>query len=535
MVSFQEQKEEGEREMKIIITDPLDEEGIEELRKEFQVDVFQKISEEELVEKIGEYDAIIVRSGTKVTRKVIEAAKNLKVIGRAGVGVDNVDVEAATERGILVINTPDANTITTAEHTIAMMLAAARNIPQANESLKRGEWERKKYMGVELYEKTLGIIGLGRIGSEVAKRAMAFGMKVIAYDPYVSEERARELGVELVSLEDLLGRADFITIHAPKTKETQKLIDEEALKKVKKGVIIVNCARGGIIDEEALYKALKRGDVRAAALDVFEKEPPGKIPLLALENVVATPHLGASTREAQRRAALEIAREVRAALKGELVRNAVNMPQVPPNVLNAIKPYLALAESLSKFAAQIAEGRIRELEVTYRGEFADLDLSLVTRSAIKGLLDPILMSPINYVNAPVIASQRGISVKESRVEEGRGESEITITLRADNEVSVSGVTTNGEIRLRRVMRYKLDFELTKYTLITRHLDVPGMVGKVGTILGENEINIASMQVGRERIGGEAIMLLSVDNPISEEVLRKIRETEGIEDAKFIIL
>ncbi|MBC7115122.1 MAG: phosphoglycerate dehydrogenase [Archaeoglobi archaeon] len=521
--------------VKILITDPLDEEGIEELRKDFQVDVILKISQEELVKKIADYDAIIIRSGTKITREVIEAGRNLKVIGRAGVGVDNVDVQSATERGILVINTPDANTITTAEHAIAMMLAAARNIPQANEALRRGEWDRKKYTGVELYEKTLGIIGLGRIGSEVAKRAMAFGMKVIAYDPYVSEERAKELGVELTSFEELLERSDFISIHVPRTKETEKLIDEEALKKVKKGVIIVNCARGGIIDEEALYRAIKRGDVRAAALDVFEKEPPGKIPLLTLENVVATPHLGASTREAQRRAALEIAREVRAALKGEFVRNAVNMPQIPAGSLPRIKPYLNLAEKLSKFAAQIAEGRIKELEVIYRGDFTGMDLSLVTVSAVKGLLDPILMSPVNYVNAPLIASQRGISIKESRIEEKRGENLITVKLRGDSEVSVSGSTFNGEIKLREIMGYSVDFELTKYTLITRHLDVPGMVGKVGTILGEKRINIASMQVGRERVGGEAIMLLSVDDPVTEDVLAEIRNTEGIEDAKFITL
>lgn len=521
--------------MKIIVTDPLDEEGIEELRKDFQVDIMLKLSQEELIERIGDYDAIIVRSGTKITKEVIEAGKNLKVIGRAGVGVDNVDLQAATERGILVINTPDANTITTAEHTIAMMLSAARNIPQASEALKRGEWDRKKYTGVELYEKTLGIIGLGRIGSEVAKRAMAFGMKVIAYDPYVSEERARELGVELTSLEDLLRRSDFITIHVPRTKETEKLIDEGALKKVKKGVIIVNCARGGIIDEDALYRAIKRGDVRAAALDVFEKEPPGKIPLLTLENVVATPHLGASTREAQKRAALEIAREVRAALKGEFVRNAVNMPQIPPGMLPRIKPYLELAEKLSKFASQIAEGRIRELEVIYRGDFAGMDLSIVTVSAVKGLLDPILMSPVNYVNAPLIASQRGISIKESRIEDRRGEDLITVKLKGDSEVSVSGCIFDGEIKLREIMGYSVDFELTRYTLMTRHLDVPGMVGKVGTILGERKINIASMQVGRERIGGEAIMLLSVDDPVSEEVLEEIKRIEGIEDAKFITL
>jgi D-3-phosphoglycerate dehydrogenase len=521
--------------MRIIVTDPLDEEGIEELKKDFQVDVFLKISHEELLERIKDYDAIIVRSGTKITREVIEAGKNLKVIGRAGVGVDNVDVEAATERGILVINTPDANTITTAEHTLAMMLAAARNIPQANESVKKGEWNRKKYMGVELYEKVLGIIGLGRIGSEVAKRAMAFGMRVIAYDPYVSEERAKELGVELVSFEDLLKRSDFITIHTPKTKETQKLINEEAMKKMKKGVIIVNCARGGIVDEEALYRAIKRGDVRAVALDVFEKEPPGKIPLLSLENVVATPHLGASTREAQKRAALEIAKEVKSALNGDFVKNAVNMPQVPPSVLSILRPYLNLAESLSKFSAQMVEGRIREIEITYRGDFAGMDLSLVTTSAIKGLLDPILMSPVNYVNAPIIASQRGILVKESKTEGRGGENEITVTLRGDDEISVSGILMNGEIRLTKIMGYKVDFELTKYTLVTKHLDVPGMVGKVGTILGENNINIASMQVGREKIGGRAIMLLSVDDPISEEVLEKIREIEGIEDAKFITL
>ncbi|MBC7189172.1 phosphoglycerate dehydrogenase, partial [Candidatus Aerophobetes bacterium] len=404
--------------MKVLITDPIAREGVEKLKEEgFEVTEKKGLEEDQICKIIPDYDALIVRSETKVTEKIINAASNLKIIGRAGTGLDNIDVEAATRKGIIVMNTPESNTISAAEHTISMLLSLSRNIPQANASLKKGIWDRKRFMGQEVYGKTLGIIGLGRIGSEVAKRAQALGMKVIAYDPFVNKEKAEEIGVRMCEFEKLLGEADYITIHTPLTQHTRGLIGKREFSLMKEGVRIINCARGGIIDENSLYEAIKSGKVKGAALDVFEKEKPFDSPLLELDCVIATPHLGASTQEAQIRVAREIASQIIDALKKGEIRNAVNMVTFPSHLTRKIGGYLSLAEKIGKLAAQLIEGNLKEIKVTYRGSIADYETRPVTASLIKGLLGFILQESINYINAPFLAKERGIEVSEVKTTE----------------------------------------------------------------------------------------------------------------------
>jgi len=526
--------------LKVLVMDGVAEEGLRPLRREEDIEVVigKKMTEDELVQVIPEYDALIVRSATKVTPRVIEAAQNLKVIGRAGVGVDNINLEAATARGILVVNAPDGNTIAATEHTIAMMLALARNIPQAVARLKEGVWDKKAFLGVELRDKTLGIIGLGRIGSAVAKRAQAMEMNVVAYDPYITEEKAASLGVELLTLEELLARADFITIHMPKTKDSYHMINAGAFAQMKDGVRIINCARGGIIEEEALYQAMTAGKVAGAALDVFEKEPNTDSPLLSLPNFIATPHLGASTREAQLNVAVDVAEEIVAALRGRLVKNTVNIPSLSPQVLSAIRPYLGLAEKLGKFLAQLVSGRIGKVEVVYSGELAKQEVAAITTAVVKGLLDPILQVNVNFVNAPVLAKNRGIQVFQAIDGEADGYASL-ITVRAysdKTEKSVAGTLFGShDPRIVMIDGYRIDIVPEGYLLYVPHMDKPRIIGPVGVLIGEHNINIAAMQVGRKEVGGRAVMMLSVDAPVPEETLRQIAGIDGVLDVKMVSL
>lgn len=525
---------------KVLVMDNVSEQGLAPLREEKDIEVVigRKMTEDELVEIIGDYDAMIVRSATKVTARVVESAKKLKVVGRAGVGVDNIDLDACTRKGVLVVNAPDGNTIAATEHTIAMMLALARNIPQAVKKLKEGIWDKKAFLGVELRGKILGIIGLGRIGSAVARRAQAMEMEVIAYDPYITEEKAACLGVSLMPLEDVLKRADFITFHMPKTKETYHLIDERAFSLMKDGVRIINCARGGILDEEALYRAVESGKVAGVALDVFEKEPNTDSPLLKFDNVIATPHLGASTAEAQLNVAVDVAEEIVAALKGGIVKNTVNIPSVKPEVMAGVKPYLNLAEKLGKFQAQLLDGRVKKVEVIYSGELAKLEVAPITTALVKGMLDPILQERVNYVNALVLAKSRGIQVAQTVDGSAEGyASLITVKVISDkSEKTVAGTLfRENDPRIVMIDGYRIDAVPSGYMLYVPHIDKPRIIGPVGTLIGEHNINIAGMQVGRKEIGGKAVMMLSVDAEVPEETLKEIARIDGVMDVKFISL
>jgi D-3-phosphoglycerate dehydrogenase len=522
---------------KVLVSDPLAEEGLEILRKAVTVDVKTDLSENELCKIIVDYDALIVRSSTEVTAKVIEAGNRLKFIGRAGVGVDNIDVDAATRKGIIVANAPEGNTLAATEHTMAMMLSLARNIPQATASLKKKEWKRSKFMGVELNEKTLGIVGFGRIGREVAKRAKAMDMKCVAYDPFLTKERASQLGVEMMSVEDLFKVADVITVHTPLNKETKHLINAKSIATMKTGVRIINCARGGIIDEKALYDAIKSGRVAGAALDVFEDEPPLESPLLPLDQVIVTPHLGASTVEAQLNVAVSVAKQCIEVLQGGSAKYVVNAPMIPADQVEMLEPFATLAEKMGRFAIQIASGRLASVECVYCGELASLGGSakFITRLALKGLLDPILQQPINIVNAEFIAKERGITVSETITQESSGfKNLITIRIKTDKgEESVSGtVFMKGRSRIVAVGGYTMDMIPEGYVIVSRHLDKPGVIGRASTILGKVNINIAGMQVGRITPGEEAIMVLNVDSEVPEEVMDEIRSMPGIFTATF---
>lgn len=523
--------------MKVLVSDPISEKGIEILKKEVEVDVITGLETSELIKLIKDYDALIVRSQTKVTKQVIDAGKKLKIIGRAGVGVDNIDVNAATERGIIVVNAPEGNTISAAEHTIAMLMAMSRNIPQANASLKNKQWDRKRFMGVEVRDKVLGIIGLGRIGSEVAKRAIAMEMKVIAYDPFISQERASELGVELTTMQEVIKRSDYITVHTPLTKETTNLIGEKEFASMKKGVRIINCARGGIIDEDALAKAIEEGIVSGAALDVFVNEPPFDSPLLEFDNVIVTPHLGASTEEAQINVAISVAEQVINALKGLPVKNAINMPYVKPEMMQILEPYLPLAEKMGKLCTQLMGINFERIEIVYSGEIADKDVTPITHAVLKGLLEPILGAGVNYVNAPLITKERKIKVTESKSKTSEVyASQLSIKLsKKGEEKLVSGTIIGKEPRIVRIDEYCIDVVPSGYMIIAKHEDRPNIIGPCCVVLGRNGINIAGMQVGRVTRGGEAIMILNVDSEVSDDILDEIRKVDGILDAKRVAL
>jgi len=525
---------------KVLVMDNVSEQGLAPLRQEEDIEVVigGKMTEDELVEIIGDYDAMIVRSATKVTPRLLESAGKLKVVGRAGVGVDNIDLDACTKKGVLVVNAPDGNTIAATEHTMAMMLALARNIPQAVRKIKDGIWDKKAFLGVELRGKVLGVVGLGRIGSNVARRAQAMEMKVIAYDPYITEEKAAAFGVTIMPLDDVLQQADFITFHMPKTKETYHLIDERALNLMKDGVRIINCARGGIIDEEALYRAVESGKVAGVALDVFEKEPNTDSPLLKFDNVIATPHLGASTCEAQLNVAVDVAEEIVDALRGRVVRNTVNIPSVKPEVMAGVKPYLSLAEKLGKFQAQLVDGRVNKVEIIYSGELTKQEVSPITTALVKGMLDPILQEKVNYVNAIILAKNRGIQVVQTVDGHAEGyASLITVKVTSDkSEKSVAGTLfRENDPRIVMIDGYRIDAVPEGYMLYVPHIDKPRIIGPVGTLIGEHNINIASMQVGRKEIGGKAVMVLSVDAEVPAETLKEIARIDGVEDVKFVSL
>ncbi len=525
--------------MKVLVSDNISPKGVELLKKAgIHVDVKTGMSPEELKSCIGEYNGLIIRSATKVTAEIIEAASNLKVIGRAGSGLDNVDKEVATKRGIVVMNTPGGNTVTTAEHAIALMFALARNIPQSTFSMKEGKWEKKKFMGVEMFNKTLGILGLGNIGSQVAKRAHAFEMNVIGYDPFLSDEKARELGVEKVSMEELFSRSDFITIHTPLTSETRNIINRETLKTMKDGVRIINCARGGIINEKDLYEALRSGKVSGAALDVFEKEPPEDLSLIRLDNVICTPHLAASTKEAQENVAIAVAEQVADYLLTGTIRNAVNFPSIPADQVPRLRPYITLAEALGSFAAQVYEGGITEVTVEYRGEASEIDTKPVTIAALKGLLTPILTETVNFVNAPLIAKERGIEVKEMKSpDSGDFHNMLVMRVKANGKDSSVHGTLYGkkEPRIIRVEDFSVEIVPEGIMLYIFNKDRPGVIGNIGTLLGKNDINIARMHFGREAAEGVAISVVSVDSEVSPELLEEIKELPNIISARLIRL
>ncbi|QLH74746.1 MAG: phosphoglycerate dehydrogenase [Methanomassiliicoccales archaeon] len=524
--------------MKILITDELSKEGIEMLTKDgaIQVDVRPKISQEELIKIIGDYEALIVRSGTKVTAQVIEAGKKLRVVGRAGVGVDNVDVEAATRRGVLVMNTPAANIISASEHTMAMMLAWARNIPSADVSMKEGKWERSKFMGIELSGKTLGIVGIGRIGGEVAKKAKAFGMKLVGYDPFISQELAVKLGVRLLPLDKVLQESDIITIHAPLTPTTHHLIGKAQFDMMKPHAVLINCARGEIVDENALVEALETKRIAGAALDVFEKEPPKGSKLLTLPNVVLTPHLGASTKEAQEKVSVEMAEHVKLFLLENKITNAVNAPisKVDPKVA----PFIPIAERLGSFCMQIVDGPVKKVEVEMHGEIANLDTKMVTVSALIGVLQNVTGETTNVINAISIAREKGIQVVESKVDEaGLFTNMLVVRISSDGtKHEVRGTAfPSDQPRILGVDEFDLDMPLEGDFILTKHDDMPGMIGKIGNALGSRKVNIARMGVGRVGKLGRALMLISVDDPVDKTVLEELRALQNFNEVRYITL
>ncbi len=525
--------------IKVLVSDPLSKEGIDILKDNgFKVEEVSKLSEDEVAKKIKGYDAIIVRSGTTVTEKIIKAADRLKVIGRAGVGLDNVDVAAASKKGIIVMNAPAGNTISTAEHAFSLMLSLSRNIPQANQSTKQGKWDRKKFMGVELYGKTLGIIGLGRIGAEFAKRALSFGMRIVAFDPFLSEEKAKSLKVEPVDLNALLEKSDFITIHTPLTEETRHLLDDKAFNKMKKGVRIVNAARGGIIDEEALAKHLKSGKVSGAALDVFEtkKKPPVDSPIIDMEKVITTPHLGASTEEAQVNVAIDIARSVSDALLGRGFRNAANVPAMEEEALKAVQPYVNLAERLGSIQSQLISEPIRSITVKYIGEVADIDVAVITRALMKGIFDPILEEDVNYVNALLIAKERGIKITEkktSKITDFANLISVEFDTGKKKHFIMGTLFANKDARIVKMDEFYVEAIPDGYMLVVSNNDVPGVVGQLGTLLGKHGINIAEMSFGRDKKTGKAISLLNVDSEVSDALLKKLRCVKDINDVKRV--
>ncbi|PHO07555.1 phosphoglycerate dehydrogenase [Thermoanaerobacterium thermosaccharolyticum] len=529
--------------MKVLVTERIAESGIEYLKNHAEVDFKLDLPRQELLEIIGDYDAIVVRSVTKVDKELISKGKNLKVIGRAGNGVDNIDLLAATEKGIIVVNTPEGNIISAAEHTIGLMLSIARNIPQAYNGAINGDFRRNEFKGVELNGKTVGIIGLGRIGSLVATRLAAFGMKVIAYDPYIPDSRFEKFGAKKVSFDELLSESDFITIHTPKTEETIDIISDEEFKKVKKGVRIVNCARGGLINEEALYNAVKEGIVAAAALDVFKVEPSYDREkqdfhnkLLELPNVVVTPHLGASTVEAQNNVGISVAKEVITALNGKLYGNIVNLPDIKADEFGELKPYMKLCEAMGALYYQINDDPASSVEVIFRGDISHHNTEVVTLHALKGLLMPALKEGISIVNARLRAKEMGIEVIEGKIEEIDHYSSLVtlkVTDTKGNVFKFSGTTYGDEIRIVEYLGHRVNFEPTEYMLFVRNKDIPGVIGHIGNVLGDFGINIASMHVSPNKNDGTALMIVNTDREIPHEAVESLNNLNSILRAKAV--
>jgi D-3-phosphoglycerate dehydrogenase len=527
--------------MKILVTDTLAPEGLAVFQNAegFEVDVKLGLKPEELKEICDRYDGWVIRSGTKITADLIEAAKNLKVIGRAGVGYENIDADAATKRGIVVMNTPGGNNVTTGEHTVALMMALARHIPQAVASLKSGHWDRNKFVGVELCNKTLGVVGLGNVGRIVAERAAGLRMRVIGFDPFIAAENIARMGVEPGTWDELIAKSDFITVHVPLTPDTQSLINKEAFAKMKTGVRIINCARGGIVDEQDLADAIKAGKVAGAALDVYVDEPPrADHPLLELDQVITTPHLGASTDEAQLNVAIAVAEQMVDFLAKGVVRYAVNVPSVSPELLEVLRPYLTLGEKLGSLHTQMAGALPAEVQVEYRGDVTQYNVAPLTLAVLKGLLTPVMESIVNYVNAPLIAKERGIKIVESKAE-AAGDFASSIVLKGKNgkgNLEVEGAMFGAKHpRIVRVNDFYLEAVPEGYILILQNMDVPGVVGIIGTTLGNNGINIAGMELGRSEKGGNAISFTHVDEMVPQKTLDELRALPQIVSAELVKL
>jgi D-3-phosphoglycerate dehydrogenase len=512
--------------VRVLVREEIAPAGVELLRSKFDVD---EDADSPLEEIIGRYDAIVIRSATKLTAELVAKADNLKVIGRAGVGVDNVDVEAATRRGIVVANAPESNVVSAAEHTIGLLVALARNIPQAHAALKDGRWERSKWGGVELAEKTLGVLGFGRIGQQVARRALGLGMKVVAYDPFVSPERFRELGVDTATFDDVLARSDFVTLHLPLTDDTRGAIGRAALAKLKPGARLINAARGELVDEDALVEALRSGTLAGAAVDVYSQEPYSG-PLTELPNVVVTPHLAASTDEAQDRAGVIVAQQVVAALEGGLVTNAVNIPSIGADDLEVLGPFVPLAAKLGRLAVELA-GDVRKISLEYYGELAEYDTRLLTVAALNGAFQGRTDQPVNYVNAPLVAAERGIEVVEEKRRSSRDYTNL-VAVAADG-ARVAGTTIGRDHRhfLISALGYELEMELAPRMVLLSYDDIPGVIGRVGTLFGDAGVNIANMAVSRNNQGGKALMALSIDSPAPPELAEELRE--GMDEAYVI--
>jgi len=526
--------------MKILVSDSLSKQGVELLEKAgFTVVVKSKMPKDELFKEIKDADGLIVRSGTRVTEELLAAADKLKVVGRAGSGLDNVDTPAATRRGIVVMNTPGGNTVTTAEHTMSMICAMSRRIPQATASTKAGKWEKDKFMGVELYNKVLGIVGVGQIGSHLTKLAQGIGMRVIAYDPYLAADRAERMGIEMAELADLFRRADIISVHTPLTPETKGIINAQTIATMKPGVMIVNCARGGIVNEGDLLEALKTKRVAAAAFDVFEDEPvKADNPLLTLDNFICTPHIGAQTTEAQENVAVGIAEQIADYFKKGIARGAVNIPSVPPDVLPRLQPYLSLAEQLGKLQTQLCEGGLEHLTVEYSGEVATLSVAPLTIAVLKGLLTPIMEAPVNYVNAPIVAKERGIEVKEVRSSDA---GDFTSLIRVRVEAGKKSHQVAGTLyhkkdpRVVEIDQFKVEVVPEENMLFIHNIDRPGVIGMVGKVLGDNNINIVRMQCALEKRGGNALLIIGSDQVFPSVVLNTIKSSKDILSVKVAAL
>lgn len=527
--------------MKVLISDSMSNKAVEILKATpgLDVDVITGLKPEELKARIKEYHGLVVRSATKVTAEILEAAENLKVVGRAGTGVDNVDMPAATKKGVVVMNTPGGNTVTTAEHAIALMVALARKIPQATASMRRGEWEKKKYEGTELTGKTLGILGVGNIGSVVASRAQGLKMNVIAYDPFISAEAADKMGLSLVSMDELFAKSDFISIHVPLTNETRNIVNMDAFKKMKKGVKIINAARGGIVNEKDLAEAIKAKIVSGAALDVFEKEPiPADNPLLQMEEVILTPHLGASTFEAQEIVAIAIAEQISDYLTKGTIRNAVNVPSVPAELLSALGPYISLGEKLGSFQGQILKGAPEEITVEYSGDVVGYDVAPITIACIKGLLDQVLDLYVNFVNAPFVAKERGIKVvevKSSRPTDFASSITIKVKTKDAENVVEGALFGKKEARIVRIDKFFLDAVPEGYMMLLYNEDKPGVIGNVGTLLGANNVNISRLHLGRQSVGGQAVSVWNIDTPPAKGLIEKLLKLPNVISANVIEL
>ena len=522
----------------ILVADEISPEGVEVLKEKLQVVYQPDIKAAELLEKIGEYEAVLVRSRTKITADVIRAGKKLKIIGRAGVGVDNIDVGVATECGVLVVNSPEGNTASAAEHTVALMMALSRMIPAADQSLKSGKWERNKFIGSELFNKTLGVIGLGKVGTRVAQAGQGMGMKIIVFDPLITPERAAQLNMTSVSLEEIWRNADYITVHVPKTRETTNLISTAVLSRVKPGVRIVNTSRGGVIDEAALAKAIQEGRVAGAALDVFENEPPGASPLFECgDKVILTPHLGASTVEAQFNVAIDLAEQMRDYLTTGVTKSPVNLPFMRPEILKSLGRYVWLAEAMGTIAGQLGDGTVKEVEIIASGELATKDITMLTVAALKGVLSN-KMETVTYVNANLVAKNNGIQVRESKFnEESQFRSELSVILATDQGVtSISGtILAHDEAIITTINSHPINLTPAKYMLFTTHRDQPGIVAKVAGALGEHDVNISTMGVGRRGVREDAVMVMTLDDPIPAELMQNLAQVPGIHLARFVSL